>query len=1125
MIKLQLTLAFAIVFSLFGNSQSAFQTAYTNHSNVPAGLLEAVAWNNTHMVHLQNAPESCSGLPVAYGIMGLHDDGKNYFIENGAIVATLSGVTVDEQKLNADNQINAYAKAFDYLMEIRVNEGEFLNDGKTIRTVLHQLSEIPDSGVVNLLARDIQVYSVLKFMNSEEKASLHSFNVQNFNLPEVFGEANFAVLSSEKIRFMPEGILSDNNQLYTAVTSKSTEFGPAIWNPAPSCNYSSRSGTPISAITIHTIQGTYAGAISWAQNCNSNVSYHYVIRSSDGQVTQMVLEGDKAWHVGSENPYTIGYEHDGYVDDISWLTDPLYNSSAELSRDVVNSGYGIPSLRTYFGASSAGTNTLGGCTKIKGHQHYPNSTHTDPGINWDWERYYRLINDNPLITTVSSTGNFYDTGGNTGTYQDDERELWLFQPTGATNVTLSFITFDIEQDWDFLFIYDGETIDAPLIGTYTGTTIPSSITSTGNSLLVEFRSDCATISEGWEAMVTATIPPPTPPANDDCVGSISLTVNGDDLCGSITSGSIYAATASNEDSLSCGGTENDDVWYSFVAVANQHSIDIQNIIGSTTDLHHSVWEGSCNSLELFPGSCSDENSSVANSLVPGNTYYVRVNTNLPANQQNTSFDICIGTLAVIPDIDTIQPITQIIGASPWQTNDFSVNFTDTDDTAVSDKFYLVAEKTSSETSWHSNGNAGFVSEEFGDNSSNWLPITGSYILNGGKFIFSDVTEQNSNTYLSISQTNTNNYLYEWDQKITSSESNQRAGMHFFCDNPNLSNRGNSYFVYLRENDNAVEILSVDNDVFNSESSVSQTINVGETYNCKVLFNPSSGKIKVFINNVFISEWTDSTPLISGGFISLRTGGCAAEFDNVRVYKSRGNLANIITSGVNGEMRIESINAVPSGSVRSIVLDSANNWSNIDFETYLLDFSVPEMIGLNDGPSADIDTFAISTLQGNWDFQDPHSFIQSYEVAIGTLPTLDDIYPWTSNSISPALSTVLNNPIHNETYYISIRALNNAGLVSEFTSDGQIYLADLAVNDINNELIHLQLFPNPSSEFITIEGNTETLSLILYDSKGKVCIHQTIEAGEKINISALDRGHYSVLVSTNNYFSVKSLVIE
>ena len=174
--------------------------------------------------------------------------------------------------------------------------------------------------------------------------------------------------------------------------NKSQDYGPALWTPTTSCNFSSRNGTAVSAITIHTVQGSYSGAISWAQNCNSGVSYHYVIRSSDGQVTQMVLEGSKAWHVGSENPYTIGYEHEGYVNNPVWYTNSLYQSSANLSKDIILSGYGINGLRTYYGAASSGSNVLGTCVKIKGHQHYPNQTHTDPGINWDWEKYYRLIN-------------------------------------------------------------------------------------------------------------------------------------------------------------------------------------------------------------------------------------------------------------------------------------------------------------------------------------------------------------------------------------------------------------------------------------------------------------------------------------------------------------------------------------------------------------------------------------------------------------------------------------------------------------------------------------------------------------------------------------------------------------
>lgn len=485
-------------------SQTAFQTAYAENPNVPSGLLEAVAWTNTHMVHLDPTLEGCSGIPQAFGIMGLHDDGKGYFNENGTLVANLSGINIEEQKKTPAKQIGAYAKAFNQLMVD--NDVTNPNDPILISKILGHLSEIPAIGMVNILARDLQVYSILRFMSSTEEATKYGFSPQYFNLESIFGSANHQVLSSPKIKFTTTGIQSENGVSYAPSESKSVEYGPAIWNPAAICNFSSRNGTAISAITIHTIQGSYAGAISWAQNCASSVSYHYVIRSSDGQVTQMVLEADKAWHVGSENPYTIGYEHEGYVDDPSWYTEEMYNSSADLSRDIVNSGYGLPPLRTYYGAASASPQPLGGCTKIKGHQHYPNATHTDPGINWDWEKYYRLINNTPVYSVLTNANaSLYDTGGISTDYQDDEREFWLIQPNGAADITLDFTAFDLELGYDNFFIYDGDSLNDPLIGSYTGTNSPGQITSSGGSLLLEFRSDCGIISSGWEANYISTI--------------------------------------------------------------------------------------------------------------------------------------------------------------------------------------------------------------------------------------------------------------------------------------------------------------------------------------------------------------------------------------------------------------------------------------------------------------------------------------------------------------------------------------------------------------------------------------------------------------------------------------------
>jgi len=84
----------------------------------------------------------------------------------------------------------------------------------------------------------------------------------------------------------------------------------------------------------------------------------------------MVCETDKGWHVGTENPYTIGIEHDGYVSNPNNYTATMYATTADLCFDISQSGYAISSLRTAYFPWSATTNynatsTPGSCVHIK----------------------------------------------------------------------------------------------------------------------------------------------------------------------------------------------------------------------------------------------------------------------------------------------------------------------------------------------------------------------------------------------------------------------------------------------------------------------------------------------------------------------------------------------------------------------------------------------------------------------------------------------------------------------------------------------------------------------------------------------------------------------------------------
>lgn len=162
------------------------------------------------------------------------------------------------------------------------------------------------------------------------------------------------------------------------VTQALSDYESAEWIPAHPENYSNsdRGVGDISHVVVHTTQGAYNGTISWFKNPDASVSAHYVIRSMDGHIAQMVDEADVAWHDKCFNTTTIGLEHEGFVEDPGlWYTEEMYAASAKLSAYLADK-YGIEKTHEF----------------ILGHGDAPDcSTHTDPGPGWDWDKYLDLV--------------------------------------------------------------------------------------------------------------------------------------------------------------------------------------------------------------------------------------------------------------------------------------------------------------------------------------------------------------------------------------------------------------------------------------------------------------------------------------------------------------------------------------------------------------------------------------------------------------------------------------------------------------------------------------------------------------------------------------------------------------
>lgn len=175
----------------------------------------------------------------------------------------------------------------------------------------------------------------------------------------------------------------------SARISSASDYRGASWVAANPRNFQHADrpfSSPITRIVIHTTEGPYASAIHLFAHPGPLASAAYVIRSSDGAITQMVHESDIAWHSGNRqyNATSIGIEHEAFVHDCAWYSTAMYRSSARLVAHLAVK-YGIPIDRAH----------------IIGHDQVPDpyhlggfggsAHHIDPGPCWNWREYMRLV--------------------------------------------------------------------------------------------------------------------------------------------------------------------------------------------------------------------------------------------------------------------------------------------------------------------------------------------------------------------------------------------------------------------------------------------------------------------------------------------------------------------------------------------------------------------------------------------------------------------------------------------------------------------------------------------------------------------------------------------------------------
>jgi N-acetyl-anhydromuramyl-L-alanine amidase AmpD len=324
---------------------SAFAAAGAEFG-VPREVLKAIAWVETRWQMVEGR-EEFRGQAPAFGVMAL----RGAALERGA---GLAGVTPDRARRDPVANIRAAAALLDaYAVEAAIDRSHMEQwSGVVVRY----------SGVEPAAGRTAYVGAV-------DRALALSGARPALALPRI---------APTQAACPPGGGAPD--------------YAAATWRASP--NFDQRAADSTGAIhllIIHTCESNYTSCWSWLVNPASQVSAHYVVSEDGSEISQLVLERDRAWHIAAlydctvnrghncwlngaqSNHFTVGVEHAGFVSQDSFPPSQL-DASAELVCDVTRDR-GIPRDWQH----------------IVGHGQLQPANRTDPGPNWPWIPYVHRV--------------------------------------------------------------------------------------------------------------------------------------------------------------------------------------------------------------------------------------------------------------------------------------------------------------------------------------------------------------------------------------------------------------------------------------------------------------------------------------------------------------------------------------------------------------------------------------------------------------------------------------------------------------------------------------------------------------------------------------------------------------
>lgn len=244
-----------------------------------------------------------------------------------------------------------------------------------------------------------------------------------------------------------------------------------------------------------------------------------------GACSPQVEAVTNAWYaVGVGAPYVAGVQADFYTSDTSSCKAPFrvrfQNNSNNAVNFVWDFGDGTSStllnpVKTYnnIGNYSVKLISNGGACGT-------DSLIKTAYISVDTANLCNVSLQNGVNATQTECfGKLFDNGGSTLNYEDNANSIITIAPFGASTVSLNFLQFDVEAgqanscNYDYMQVFDGSSVNDPLMGTFCNNNPPTSLTSTRGAITIRFISDVGTNGAGFEIDWSCSMPTTAPTAD------------------------------------------------------------------------------------------------------------------------------------------------------------------------------------------------------------------------------------------------------------------------------------------------------------------------------------------------------------------------------------------------------------------------------------------------------------------------------------------------------------------------------------------------------------------------------------------------------------------------------------